>query len=360
MAAWRLAESGHQVTVLEQYELDHDRGSSYGDSRIVRRVYPDAFYTSLMASAYPLWAELQSRFPREELFTATGGIFVGPRDHPAIRDAEAALRHSKATYEMLSAAMCHDRFPAFRLQQNEVALFDPSMGYARASRCVRAAAQLAQNCGTNFRFQTTVENITTRSNQIEIGVHEGESVLVDRLIICAGPWAQPLLASLGVPIPLTVTRKTYIHLLPAQHEENFEAGRFPVWIDAASLAYGFPRLGDVPGIKIAIHDRGEATTPDTVERMLHDVDRERLRTAAHTRFPDIGDEIVYEKVCLYTNTPDADFIVDRVPGLPGAFLIGGLSGHGFKFGPLLGEIGASLVTDKAVPYNLSRFALSRF
>jgi glycine/D-amino acid oxidase-like deaminating enzyme len=155
-------------------------------------------------------------------------------------------------------------------------------------------------------------------------------------------------------------RKTYIHLEPAQHHENFEASRFPVWIDADSLAYGFPRLGEVPGVKIALHGGGDITSPETVDRAMHEQDRVALHEYATRRFPDLSRRVVYEKVCLYTNTPDEDFIIDAVPDLPGAFFIGGLSGHGFKFGPLLGEIALALLTDTPTPYDLSRFACTRF
>jgi glycine/D-amino acid oxidase-like deaminating enzyme len=155
-------------------------------------------------------------------------------------------------------------------------------------------------------------------------------------------------------------RKTYVHLEPERNLENFEAGRFPVWIDADSLAYGFPRLGEVPGVKIALHGGGDVVTPETVERAVLESDRAALHEYAARRFPDLSGRVVYEKVCLYTNTPDEDFIIDAVPGLPGAFFIGGLSGHGFKFGPLLGEIALGLLSDATMAYDLSRFSCTWF
>jgi monomeric sarcosine oxidase len=367
MAAWRLAQAGHDVIVCEQFDLDHDRGSSYGDSRIVRRVYTDALYTALMADAYPLWNELQSHFPHEELFSLPGGIFFGPRTHPQIEAAEDALIRSRVEYERLDAASCARRFPAVKLRQDEVALYEPSMGYARASRCVRAAATLAKRHGAQIREHTPVAEIEPGAGgnglRVLTGTGEclsGERLSTDKVLICAGPWTQRCLAKLGIEVPLNVVRKTYIHLEPARHHENFEASCFPVWIDADSLAYGFPRLGDVPGVKLAMHGGGETTLPGTVERVVLERDRAVLHEYAVKRFPDLSRRVVYEKVCLYTNTPDEDFIIDAVPGLAGAFFIGGLSGHGFKFGPLLGEIALALVTGAAMPYDLSRFSCTRF
>lgn len=124
--------------------------------------------------------------------------------------------------------------------------------------------------------------------------------------------------------------------------------------------YGFPRLGDVPGVKLALHSGGDIVELENVDRSVRDSDREPLLRYARERFPWLGEEILYEKVCLYTRTPDEDFIVDAIPGLEGAFLISACSGHGFKFGPLIGQLGASLVNGTHMPYDLTRFSLRRF
>ena len=150
MAAWRLAQSGQEVVAFEQFGIDHDRGSSYGDSRIVRRVYPDPLYTNLMADAYDLWDELQAQSPDEELFLRAGGVFVGPRSHPLIQQAQDALRTSGVDYEVLDRAECTRQFPAFALENDEVAIYEPSMGYARASNSVRAAIRLAKQQAQPF------------------------------------------------------------------------------------------------------------------------------------------------------------------------------------------------------------------
>src|SRR5262249_52941318 len=149
----------------------------------------------------------------------------------------------------------------------------------------------------------------------------------------------------------------YVHLQPAQHAADFEAGRFPVWIDAEANYYGFPRLGDVTGVKFGLHTQGAIVTPETVDRTVREEDREDSRRYARERFPWLGPEVVYEKVCLYSNTPDEDFILDWIPGLPNALVISACSGHGFKFTPLLGQIAADLLSDAPAPYDLTRFRL---
>lgn len=361
MAAWRLAKAGHEVVVFEQFSLDHDNGSSYGDSRIVRRVYPDAFYTALMAAAYPLWHELQAAFPNDEIFAPIGGLLFGQANHPDIQQAHRSLAGQGVDYQVLEAADCNRRYPAFRLMSGEIALFEPSMGFARASKAVRAAAILARGHGAVILENTAISAITPpASGGVKVRTEAGEQFEVDKLLICAGPWAGRLIQPLGLNLPLAVVRKTYIHLRPAQNSQAFEIGQFPAWADVSNWMYGFPRLGDVPGVKLAQHAGGDIVDLDSVDRRVRDADREPLQQFARERFPWLSDDILYEKVCLYTRTPDEDFIIDAVPGLKEAFVISACSGHGFKFGPLLGQICVDLVSGDSIPDDLARFGLGRF
>lgn len=365
MAAWRLAQEGHDVVALERFRIDHDLGSSYGDSRIVRRVYPDPLYTALMADSYALWNELdglrRAHGIEPPLVNWCGGIFFGPQSDPQIAAAQSALDASRVSYDRWTPADCAERFPALRLTGDEVALFEPSMGFACASRCVRAAVEIARLLGARIYEETTVTGIEADGPGVAVTTERGETFRADRLLIAAGAWTQPLLASLGVHVPLVVTRQVVVHLEPDRHPENFEIGSFPVWIDAAANVYGFPHItGGQAGVKLAQHDHGEATTPDRVDRSITAADLEAVRRYARRRFDGLGERMAYAKVCLYTSTPDSDFVIDTVPGMPAVTFVSACSGHGFKFTPLLGKIAAALVTDRRLPYDLTRFRLDRF
>src|SRR5581483_7978883 len=275
MAAWRLAKAGQEVIALEQFRLDHDRGSSYGDSRIVRRVYPDPLYTALMADAYALWDELMAEARDDGLIVRAGGLYFGVAAHPFVTTAVAALAASGVEHEVLSPQECARRFPAFALRPEEIGIYEPSMGYARASRCVLAAANLARQHGAQIREETPVAGIEAGPNGagVRVTTQSGDTLTADRLLLTSGPWIGPQLAQLGVHVPLTVTRQPYVHFAPARHAEAFEAGAFPTWIDAGdTIFYGFPRLGDLPGVKIGRHDFGPATTPETVDRTVNAAD----------------------------------------------------------------------------------------
>lgn len=362
MAAWRLSRAGHAVTALEQFTIDHDRGSSYGASRIVRRVYPDAYYTHLMAEAYALWSALMAEAQDDGLFVPCGGVYCGPADAPAVVAARQALQESGVPHEVLSPAESVRRFPRFPLRADEVALYEPGMGFARASACVRAAVGLARRYGAQIREETVVAGVEAGRGgyAVRVMLRTGESLYADCLLLCAGAWTGALLQALGVVVPLTVTRQPYVHLGVAGDASGFLPGRFPVWIDAVANAYGFPVTEPGAGLKVGLHDRGAVVTPGTVLREVTEADREAVRRYAASRFgAEVTGAVVYEKVCLYTSTPDEDFVVDAVPGLPGAFVLSACSGHGFKFTPLMGQIAVDLVEGR-LTRDLKRFRVGRW
>ena len=353
-----LAREGHAVTVVEQFTPDHDRGSSYGSSRIIRRTYPDGFYTALMGAAYPLWDELE-REAGEPLFVRTGGLFFAPEGNAELDAIRQALADHQVPREELDPAACARRFPGFQLEPGEVGVFEPEAGYLRASACVRAQLRLAQAHGARVLPGTRVEAVEPRTDGVGLVLAGGERMAFDRLVVCAGPWTARLLAEL-VPLPLTVTRQVYCHFEPTHSLEPFRAERFPVWIDFGTNFYGFPHDGEQPGVKVALHEPGLPAHPDWVDRELHDTDRQPLRRACARHLPGLSPRVALERVCLYTMTPDHDFVVDRPPGAPRVTVVGGLSGHGFKFTVLLGRIAAWMATEHPVPWDLSRLSLARF
>lgn len=356
-AARFLAAAGHRVVGLEQFRLDHDRGSSFGGSRIIRKVYPDALYASLMNAAYPLWEELE-RDSGEPLFLRCGGLFFGPEGDPEMTATEAALQEVGVPYARLSQREVHARFPPFRLSAEEYAVCEPESGLLRASRCVRANARGAAAHGAELREGVQVDALEPANSGVRLRA-EGEWQEFDRVVVTAGPWTAPLLAP-WVKLPLVVTRQQYAHFAIRGHREAFAGDRFPVWIDFGTQFYGFPEHDEIPGAKVAWHHPGRPLNPDQPDRAPAEEDNAVLRRYMERRLPEATGEVTYSKVCLYTMTPDSDFIVDRLPGEPRVVYVGGLSGHGFKFTVLLGRIAAQLATGEDPCLDLRRFSASRF
>ncbi|HEU4752750.1 MAG TPA: FAD-dependent oxidoreductase, partial [Armatimonadota bacterium] len=282
-AARFLAEAGHQVVGFEQFQLDHDRGSSYGASRIIRKVYPDALYAGLMEAAYPLWEALE-RESGEELLLRCGGFFFGPEDHPDMAATEAALEQVGVPYQRLSAAAAADRFP-FHLQPGEYGLCEPQSGLLRASRCVLANARGARARGAELRENVEVEalDFSPSGVQLRCGAEWSE---FDRVVITAGPWTAALLAPY-VRLPLTVTRQQYAHFQVQGDAVRFSAERFPVWIDMASHFYGFPEHAPIPGAKVALHRPGLLWDPDSLDREVSEADNRVLLDYLKQRLPEL-------------------------------------------------------------------------
>jgi sarcosine oxidase len=356
-AARFLAAEGHQVVGLEQFQLDHDRGSSYGGSRIIRKVYPDALYASLMESAYPLWEALE-REAGESLFIRCGGFFFGPTDHPDMAATEQALSQVGVPYRTLDAAETATQLPPFRLGEHEYGIFEPQSGLLRASACVLANARGAAAAGAELRQGVRVAAIEPFSRGVRLQI-DGETEEFDRVIVTAGPWTRGLIAP-WVALPLNVTRQQYAHFTVTGDRAQFAPDQFPVWIDMAEHFYGFPEHDGIRGAKVALHRPGPPIDPDDPDREPLEGPDDLLRVYMHRRLPGATGAITYHKVCLYTMTPDEDFIVDTLPGEPRVVFVGGLSGHGFKFTVLLGRIAADLAATGGTPFDLNRFRLARF
>jgi sarcosine oxidase len=356
-ARW-LVRAGHEVIAFEQFQIGHGWGSSHGASRIIRYTYPDAAYTDLMRQAYPLWRALEVE-AREDLLTTCGGLYLGHHANPTIAQAQNALMAHGVASEILAPDAVHARFPALNLSPEEVALYQADMGFLRPERCVLAQVRLAQNNGAAIYEETAIRKIERNGSGVIVVTETGEEHRADRAIVTAGPWMGRLLADLH--LPLCVTRQQVVQLKPRPGDDaQFAPERFPVWIDADTLRYGFPQVSPGTGVKLALHIPGDEFDPDRIERS---VDPEFVaQTIAYTRnrFDGLTDEVVSTEACLYTNTPDEDFILDTHPAMPNVFIASGCSGHGFKFTVLLGKIAAEAVTGVAPPPYLEKFSLRRF
>ena len=183
--------------------------------------------------------------------------------------------------------------------------------------------------------------------------------MVDRVVVTAGPWISRLVPQLAPA--LHVTKQQYAYLRIARNAASFAPGRFPVWIDAGEVTggevYGFPSDGRVEGVKFAVHVEGAPVDPDNVRREVDEAALDVLRAYAAERLPDLSGEVVAAKACLYTNTPDHDFVIGEENGI---VFVSGCSGHGFKFTVLLGQIAAELATGRKPAIDLSKFAAARF
>ncbi len=350
------ARGGHEVVGFEQFLIGHPRGSSHGESRIIRYTYPDLLYTQMMGDAYPLWAELEEE-AGQELFVRCGGVLFGPREHERVRATRDALAAAGLPFETLEPDEASQRFPAFALRPDEIALFQRQSGFLRSSRCILANARLAREAGAELREEAPVCGLEPRSGGVVVRTARGEE-LFDRVIVTAGAWMGRLLEGCG--LPLQVEQRQIMYVSIARHHKYFEAGQMPVWIDAGAFYYGFPSDGQLAGVKLASHVRGAPFNPDDEARPVIEENVEHALAYARERLPDTGGHALHAQACLYTVTPDEHFVLDRAPGLENVWLCSACSGHGFKFTILLGKLMVDLATGGSYERDLSRFSASRF
>ncbi|WP_052573471.1 N-methyl-L-tryptophan oxidase [Haloferula sp. BvORR071] len=350
-----LAREGHEVVGYEQFELGHARGSSHGHSRIIRRSYPDAFHTRMMARSYELWNELE-REAGQELFVRCGGLTFGPKGDAKVEATRLALEEAGLGYELLSREESSARFPALNIGAGAEAVFQSESGFLRAGDCVLAQARLACEAGARLREATAVRHVQELEGEVLVST-DGGTDSFDVVIVTAGPWLGKLLAPLGLPLRTALRQVIYAGI--ARHPENFQPERLPVWIEEPSEYYGFPSDGRVAGIKFASHDAGMDFDPDQAERPLMPEHLERAMDHLARRFPDLSGEVITAQSCLYTITPDERFILDHAPGSRRIVLCSGCSGHGFKFTILLGEMVARMATGGAEG-GVEAWSLDRF
>jgi monomeric sarcosine oxidase len=354
-----LARAGHHAVGYEQFQIGHAHGSSHGESRIIRYTYPDLLYTQMMSDAYTLWFELEKE-AEENLFVRCGGLYFGDKNDEDVSATESSLIDANLPYERLNAEQTKEKYPAFHLQSNEEAVYQKDSGFLRATRCVQANIRLAKIHGAIIHDNVKVQGVYTKNAKTFVQSSLGEEEF-DRVIVTAGPWMSSLFKHLN--LPLTTTRQQIVYLHINDHEDYFQSnGIFPVWIDATENLYGFPSDGQISGIKLAFHHHGEVISDLDAERSPVDENYiEEIRRYAKKRFPNLGSQVTYSQTCVYTNTPNHDFIIDRVPDQSNVFLVSGCSGHGFKFTVLLGKLISMLATDdNGYQRDLQRFKLSNF
>jgi sarcosine oxidase len=351
-----LARRGVRVLGLERFAPGHDRGSSHGGTRIFRLGYFEhPSYVPLARHAGTLWHELEAAAGRK-LLHATGIVEIGDPDGALVEGTLTATRQHGLRHEVLAADELMRRFPAFRVPASFVGVFQPDGGFLEVELSIAAHVALATADGAELRTGERVRAVERNGGAIRI-VTDRETIDAGAAVIAVGPWTTTLLPAL----PLRVTREVVGWFEPAQ-AASFAPGRFPVFIIESrhGMHYGIPPHGG-RGVKVAKHHhRDETVDPDAYDRAMSAADERLIRSAIVDHIPAANGRLLEAGACLYTMTPDSDFIIDRVPDCPNIVVTSACSGHGFKFSPALGEILADLATVGTTRHDISRFRLDRF
>jgi monomeric sarcosine oxidase len=358
ITACELARDGARVALIDQSLLPNPSGASFDHSKVFRFAYPDPLYAGLAVDALNLWRQLE-RETDSSILTPTGVLMIGRDESSSEKETYSALRSLDLEAELLDSAEVARRFPQFNPATFEFAVYDPNGAMLNAEQAVRAALELARSRGVAIieaQRVVAVEQLNRAS--LKIVTESGDEYRCERAAIASGPWTRKLVPFLNSR--LTTTRQETVYFEPVRASTpGFEQQQFPIFIELDSGFYGFP-VHHRGWMKIANHHKGAPADPYQLQEPVRDDFIESCRVFFRRFIPALANAHAREtRICLYNNTPDDDFIIDWHPEIENVLLVTGFSGHGFKFGSVVGRIAADLLRSRRTSYNIERFSLQR-
>jgi sarcosine oxidase len=356
-AASALAQEGIRVLGLDRFDPPHNHGSSGGETRILRLAYAeDSGYVPLLRESYRGWRSLQERSGKD-LFEQCGGLMIGSPAGELIEGVDLTAASCGLRVERLGASQIRERYPLFQPNDSYVGRLDPEAGFLHVPSAIRAQLDLARTAGARLLTNTAVDSWRVLADQrIEIRTVSA-TYNCAKIVVTAGAWIGELIEALAPHIE--VRRQPVFWFEPGPDMQD--CAGLPVFIwehQPRRIVYGFPAGPD--GLKIAIHHEGDPTAPDAVDREVHSQDRQRLREITDQHMPGGYGVERRAEICLYSNTPDGHFVIDRHPQHPQVCFASACSGHGFKFAPAVGGLLADLVRERTPSVRIDHLSLSRF
>ncbi|MBL7872429.1 MAG: N-methyl-L-tryptophan oxidase [Cyclobacteriaceae bacterium] len=345
---YQLASRGVSVLGLEQFSIPHDQGSHAGQSRLIRKAYFEhADYVPLLERAYDNWNHLES-ITGSQVYFPTGLLYAGKPDELLIKGVKHSSEKFNVPIETVTKKEFGNRFPQFEVPDDYEVLFEPDAGFVTPERAVSLYVAQAIKAGATIHSNEETRSWKQNETSIEVVTNKGTYVC-KKLVITAGAWTGKMLPELSTR--LQVTRQVIAWLNP-KIQKQFELRNFPCWLfddhTQPGMYYGFPILntdqfGAPAGLKVAHHYPGSPTHANSVNRNISQEEQQILIKSVTKFLPNGYASLSVLKTCLYTNTPDENFIIDFVPeSNKNVIMAAGFSGHGFKFVSVVGEIVADL------------------
>jgi len=350
-ACYYLSKRGYKVLGIEQFNISHEYGSHAGQSRIIRKAYfehPD--YVPLLERAYKNWKTLEQE-SGEQVYFITGLLYAGDPNNQIIKGVKQSAALYNIDLAQLNTVAATDKFPSFKFPENFKILFEPEAGFITPERSICLYTSEAEKNGAIVYSNEKVVEWNQSGSSVTVQTDKN-TYRCDKLIITAGAWAGKMIP--GINDKIKVTRQ-FVVWIKTKNDKEFELNNFPCWMigddDKHGCYYGFPLLdtkkfGEPAGLKLAHHYPHDVTDPDKVNRQTTNADIENLKYCLDTYLPGVFDSVLSTKICLYANSPDENFIIDKLPGFEENVSIAcGFSGHGFKFASVVGEILADLAIE---------------
>jgi monomeric sarcosine oxidase len=351
-ALMHAAQLGARTIGIDRFIAPHNRGSSHGQTRIIRQAYFEhPQYVPLLLESYRLWHELEIARGKS-LYCETGLLQVGPADGIVVPGVVRAAKEHGLKVDQISESEINARWSVFRVPEGLIGAFEQRAGYLRVEECVAAHLAAAQDAGAEILAPCEVLDWEPGS-PIRLRTTVGE-LTTEKLIVTAGPWASQILG--GLNLQLEVRRKGVFWFKARQ---TFVDSPCYLYELPQGVFYGFPEIGG--RMKVAEHSGGiPIENPLLVDPAIEPHEAERVMGFLNQCLPGMADGLAEHQTCLYTMSPDEHFIVDRHPGEPNVIFAAGLSGHGFKFAPVLGKALAAMTLEGGTELPIGFLGLSRF
>ena len=354
-SAYFLAKKGMRVALVEQFKLGHTKGSSHGESRIIRMAYPQKHFAEMMPESYRLWEEIQ-REAGKKLLRVTGGLDFGKESDTNLQSVRETLEKMEVPHEILDPQQLRERFPGLRIYDGDMGVYQKDAGILNASLAVRTLQELANSLGAEIFEEVTIENIEKTERGFMVS-GKGLDAEGTKLVVATGAWTKKLLGSaFSITPDYEVWRPSY-----AFWRIKKDVYRdFPIFICwDEEVFYGFPENEQEGAMKVAIHISEEVprVDPDEPDAVPQDRVLAKISDFVTRRFSGLHPSSDDVTNCLYSMTPDENFIIDEVR--PGVVVAAGFSGHGFKFTPVIGRIVSDMITGSDPYYDLTPFAMRK-
>lgn len=340
-AAYQLAKKNKKILGLEQFHCAHARGSSHGETRLIRKAYfehPD--YVPLLERSYELWEELENR-SHKKLLHKTGLVIFGESEKSEIlQGVKASAEKYRIPVELWDARLCQSKFSVFNIPSHYQGIFEPTGGYLEVENCVQTFCEEAQKLGAQLQFEEKVLSWKKNQDGFEIQTSKG-IYFSEKLILTAGPWMAQVLKP--------IARFLNVHRAPllwfgSQGKFKKEKGMPCFAFDTEDgFFYGFTEKEG--RLKLALHRPLDLVkNPETESREISDSEAQPVMDFVGRYLKGISNKPEKSVLCFYTLSPDSHFLIDKVPDMDGAFFAAGFSGHGFKFTSLVGDVLSDWVT----------------
>jgi sarcosine oxidase len=370
-AVYQLARRGSRVLGLDQFSPPHNNGSSHGETRIIRQAIGEgAEYVPLVLRSYELWREIEKEIGKE-LLTVTGGLILESQKSKAVMHGrrnflDQTVRCAKQfniRHEIFGTEDIRGRYPQFAVT-DEQGYFEYETGYLNPEMCIQAQLSLAQRYGATVHVDEKVLYVKPGGSD-QVVQTDREVYYAEKLIIAAGPWIQQFLEPRYSSYFKIHPQVMFWFHIQDNASAKFSLDRFPIFIwiferDRQYVFYGFPSL-DGKTVKMASEQYANVTTPEKVDQKISQEEKESMyKNYIQDRLPEIVNVCDRAERCLYTTTPDSNFVIDFYPGHEQVVIASPCSGHGFKHSPAIGEVLAELVIDGKSKIDISTFRMRRF